>query len=253
MPLEALIWDVDGTLAETEEGHRAAFNAAFADAGLDWHWDAALYARLLEVTGGKERIRRYLDTTPGAGPLDDDTVRRLHAAKTAHYVSAVAAGAVALRPGVHRLLHEAQAAGLRLAIATTTSPANVQALLRATLGPEGPGLFEVIGAGDMVPRKKPAPDIFFYVLDRLGLPGDRCLAFEDTVNGLDAARGAGIPVVVTTSLYGGTDGFEDAAMVVDRLGEPDAPCRVLAGPPLPGPVVDMATLRQLMRAEGSLG
>lgn len=253
MPLEALIWDVDGTLAETEEGHRAAFNAAFAGAGLDWHWDPALYARLLEVAGGKERIRRYLETTPGAGPLDDGAVRRLHAAKTAHYVSAVAAGAVALRPGVRRLLHEAQAAGLRLAIATTTSPANVQALLLATLGPDGHGLFEVIGAGDMVPRKKPAPDIFRHVLDQLGLPADRCLAFEDTVNGLDAAHGAGIPVVVTTSLYGGTDGFGDAAMVVDTLGEPEAPCWVLSGPPLPGPVVDVEALRQLVRARDSLG
>ncbi|HEY0204416.1 MAG TPA: HAD-IA family hydrolase [Acetobacteraceae bacterium] len=253
MPLEALIWDVDGTLAETEEGHRAAFNAAFAGAGLAWHWDAALYARLLEVTGGKERIRRHLDTTPGAGPLDDEAVRRLHAAKTAHYVSAVTAGAVALRPGVRRLLHEARAAGLRLAIATTTSPANVQALLLATLGPDGPGLFEVVGAGDMVPRKKPAPDVYLHVLDRLRLPGKRCLAFEDTVNGLDAARGAGIPVVVTTSLYGGTGGFGDAAMVVDGLGEPDAPCRLLSGPPLPGPVVDVPALRRLMRAEGSLG
>ena len=253
MPLEALIWDVDGTLAETEEGHRAAFNATFAGAGLDWHWDPALYARLLEVTGGKERIRRYLDTTPAAAPLDDEAIRRLHAAKTAHYVAAVASGSVALRPGVRRLLHEARAAGLRLAIATTTTPANVQALLLATLGPDGPGLFEVIGAGDMVSRKKPAPDIYRYVLDRLGLPGGRCLAFEDTINGLDAARGAGIPVIVTASLYGGTDGFGDAVMVVDGLGESDAPCRVLSGPPLSGPVVDVPALRGMMRAESSLG
>ncbi len=252
MPLEALIWDVDGTLAETEEGHRAAFNAAFAAAGLDWHWDTALYVRLLEVTGGKERIRRYLDTTPGAGPLDDDAVRRLHAAKTARYVAAVASGSVALRPGVRRLLHEARTAGLRLAIATTTSPANVDALLLATLGPDGPGLFEVIGAGDMVPHKKPAPDIFRHVLDRLRLSGDRCLAFEDTVNGLAAAHGAGVPVVVTTSLYGGTDGLSDAVMVVDGLGEQDTPCRVLSGPPLGGPVVDVAALRRLLPAESSL-
>ncbi len=252
MPLEALIWDVDGTLAETEEGHRAAFNAAFAAAGLDWHWDAALYARLLEVTGGKERIRRYLDTTPGAGPLDDDAVRRLHAAKTARYVAAVASGSVALRPGVRRLLHEARTAGLRLAIATTTSPANVEALLLATLGPDGPGLFEVIGAGDMVPHKKPAPDIFRYALDRLRLPGERCLAFEDTLNGLASAHDAGIPVVVTTSLYGGADGFGNAVMVVDGLGEQDAPCRVLSGPPLGGPVVDVAAVRRLMPAESSL-
>ena len=247
MPLEALIWDVDGTLAETEEGHRAAFNAAFADAGLDWHWDAALYARLLGVMGGKERIQHYLETTPGAGTLDADAVRRLHAAKTARYVAAVSAGSVALRPGVRRLLHEARAAGLRLAIATTTSPDNVQALLLATLGPQGPGLFEVVGAGDVVSRKKPAPDIYRFVLRRLGLSGDCCLAFEDTVGGLDAARAAGIPVVVTASLYGGTAGFQAAAMVLDNLGEANAPCRVLAGRPLPGPMLDVPALRQLVR------
>ncbi len=247
MPLEALIWDVDGTLAETEEGHRAAFNAAFAEAGLDWHWDVAPYARLLAVTGGKERIRHYLDTTPGAGTLDADAVRRLHAAKTARYVRAVAGGSVALRPGVRRLLHEARAAGLRLAVATTTTPDNVRALLLATLGADGPGLFEVVGAGDVVARKKPAPDIYRFVLERLGLSGERCVAFEDTTAGLAAARSAGVPTVVTTSLYGGKSGFESAAMVVDSLGEADAPCRVLAGPTLPGPMLDVAALRRLVR------
>ncbi len=252
MPLEALIWDVDGTLAETEEGHRAAFNAAFAEAGLGWHWDVALYARLLAVAGGKERIRHYLDTTPGAGTLDADAVRRLHAAKTAHYVAAVSAGSVALRPGVRRLLHEARAAGLRLAIATTTSPDNVRALLLATLGAEGPGLFEVVGAGDVVPRKKPAPDIYRFVLRHLALTGENCVAFEDTVGGLDAARAAGIPVVVTASLYGGRAGFQAAAMLVDNLGEADAPCRALAGPKLAGPklagpTLDVPALRRLVR------
>jgi beta-phosphoglucomutase-like phosphatase (HAD superfamily) len=253
MQLEALIFDVDGTLAETEEGHRHAFNAAFAEAGLDWHWDAAMYARLLEVTGGKERIRHYQDLVPGVAAVDEEAVRRLHAAKTARYVAAVQAGTIGLRPGVRRLLHEARTAGLRLAISTTTSPENVSALLLATLGPDGPGLFEVVGAGDMVPQKKPAPDIYRLVLDRLGLPGRRCIAFEDTPNGLRSARGAGIPVVVTASLYGGTSGFGDATLVVDSLGEPDAPCRVLAGPPLPGPVLDVPALRRLAPAGGSLG
>ena len=253
MPLEALIWDVDGTLAETEEGHRAAFNAAFADAGLDWHWDVAQYAELLEVTGGKERIRRHLDTASNAPKLDDEAIRRLHAAKTAHYVAAVQAGSVALRPGVRRLLHEARAAGLRLAIATTTTPENVQALLLATLGPDGPGLFEAIGAGDAVPRKKPAPDIYHLVLDRLGLPGSRCVAFEDTPNGLRAARAAGVPVVVTTSLYGGTEGFEDAVLVVDSLGETATPSRVLAGPSLTGPMLDVPKLRRLVPSSDPSG
>jgi len=245
MALEVLIFDVDGTLAETEEWHRHAFNAAFAAAGLGWHWDQALYGELLEVTGGKERIRHYAVTCGEA--IDDDVIARLHAAKTTRYVASVEAGAIALRPGVSRLLHEAQAAGLRLAIATTTSPANVTALLRTTLGPAGPGLFACIGAGDMVAAKKPAPDIYRLVLDRLQVAPECCVAFEDTPNGLHAARGAGIPTVVTTSLYGGTAGFEDALIVVDGLGETDAPCRVLRGVPIDGPVLGVADLRRALR------
>jgi len=211
-----------------------------------------MYSRLLEVTGGKERIRHYQDLVPGVAAVDGEAVRRLHAAKTARYVAAVQAGTIGLRPGVRRLLHEARAIGLRLAVATTTSPENVRALLLATLGPDRPGLFEVVGTGDMVPRKMPAPDIYRLVLDRLGLSGERCVAFEDTPNGLQSACGAGIPVVVTTSLYGGTAGFGDAMLVVDSLGEPDAPCRVLAGPPLSGPMLDVPALRRLAPVGGLL-
>ena len=251
MPLEALIFDVDGTLAETEECHRHAFNAAFAAAGLGWHWDQALYGKLLEVTGGKERIRRYADTHGEA--IDDSAIARLHAGKTARYVASVEAGAIALRPGVTRLLHEARAAGLRLAIATTTTPANVSALLRTTLGPDATGVFECIGAGDMVAAKKPAPDIYQFVLDRMGLGPGQCLALEDTPNGLRAALGAGIATVVTTSLYGGTEGFDDARLVVDGLGDPQAPCRVLRGPALDGPMVRVADLRRALRSAPGFG
>jgi beta-phosphoglucomutase-like phosphatase (HAD superfamily) len=244
MPLEALIFDVDGTLAETEEWHRRAFNEAFAAAGLDWQWDQALYAKLLEVTGGKERMRHYLATRGQA--IDDAAIARLHADKTARYVAFVEGGAMTLRPGVARLLHEAHAAGLRLAIATTTSLGNVTSLLRTTLGPEGPGLFECIGAGDMVAAKKPAPDVYQLVLDRMRVAPGCCVAFEDTPNGLHAARGAGIPTVITTSLYGGTAGFEGALMVVDRLGDVEAPCNVLRGGSLEGPVLRVADLRRAL-------
>ena len=246
MPLEALIFDVDGTLAETEEWHRHAFNAAFEAAGLGWHWDQALYGELLEVTGGKERIRHA--AARRGETIDDDAIARLHADKTARYVASVEAGAIALRPGVARLLHEARAGGLRLAVATTTTPANVSALLRATLGAEADGLFECIGAGDMVAAKKPAPDIYRFVLDRMGLAPGRCIAIEDTPNGLQAALGAGIATVVTTSLYGGTEGFEDALMVVDGLGEADAPCRVLRGTALDGPALRVSDLRRALQA-----
>ena len=246
MPLEALIFDVDGTLAETEEWHRHAFNAAFEAAGLGWHWDQALYGELLEVTGGKERIRHH--AVRQGEDIDATAVARLHGDKTARYVASLEAGTITLRPGVARLLREARAGGLRLAVATTTTPQNVSALLRTTLGAGADGLFECIGAGDMVAAKKPAPDIYRLVLDRMGLAPGNCVAFEDTPNGLRAALGAGIATVVTTSLYGGTAGFKDALLVVDGLGEADAPCRVLRGAALDGPALQVSDLRRALQA-----
>ncbi|AKJ94644.1 CbbY [Thioalkalivibrio versutus] len=245
--LQALIFDVDGTLADTErDGHRVAFNKAFADAGLDWDWSIARYGELLRVTGGKERIRQYLSedhpevlNEPGI----DARIRELHAAKTRHYVALLETGAIPLRPGVRRLLDEAEAEGLRLAIATTTTPENVTALLEATLGSEGPYRFEVISAGDIVPAKKPAPDIFTHALEAMNLPAEACLALEDSDNGVRSARGAGLEVVVTTNDYTREQVFDGALAVLDGFGEADQPATVLAGPALEGSVVDIATLR----------
>lgn len=221
--IRALIFDVDGTLAETErDGHRPAFNAAFAEHGLDWQWDEALYGELLAVTGGKERIRHFAARHAPqrlADPGFDGLVRRLHAAKTAHYVRHVEAGGLPLRPGIARLIAEARRAGIRLAIATTTSPENVTALLRATLGEAAPGWFEVIGAGDVVPAKKPAPDIYCWVLERLGLPAAACLAIEDSENGLKSALTAAIPCLVTVGHYTRGQDFTGAVAVRDDLGD----------------------------------
>lgn len=243
MSLAALVFDVDGTLAETEELHRQSFNEAFAAAGLPWHWDKSLYGELLEVTGGKERMAHWVHGHNARPALDAAAIARLHADKTARYTALLADGTLPLRPGVLRLLDEAQAAGLRVAIATTTSMPNVVALLCASLGGSALSRFAVIAAGDMVPTKKPAPDVYELVLDRLGLPSERCVAVEDTVNGLRSATGAGIPTIITTSLYGGTRGFDGALAVVDHLGGPDQPCRVLHGPPLAQPVVNLQTIK----------
>jgi beta-phosphoglucomutase-like phosphatase (HAD superfamily) len=249
---KALLFDVDGTLADTErDGHRVAFNRAFAEAGLDWVWDVPLYGELLAVTGGKERIRHYVeryrrDYRP---PADfDDLVVRLHAAKTRLYTALVAQAGIPLRPGVRRLLDEARGAGVRLAIATTTTPDNVSALLCHALAPDAARWFAVIGAGDVVSAKKPAPDIYFYVLERLGLAPSECVAFEDSENGLRSALAAGVTTIVTVNDYTRTHDFRGAALVLDHLGEPGRPCRALAGTPPNGAVIDLAALDNL-RAE----
>ena len=242
MALSALIFDVDGTLAETEDLHRRAFNDSFSYAGLSWIWDHALYRQLLAVTGGKERIRHYIDFFGGQPDISSAAVAALHADKTRRYARLVASGAVTLRPGIERLLREGRRADIGLAIATTTSPANVEALLTATLGSDCLGWFTAIAAGDAVAAKKPAPDIYLLALSQLGLPAAECLAFEDTANGLVSARAAGIRTVITMSAFGDPGPFPDALAVVDHLGEPGMPCRVLAGSPIENGYVDLAAL-----------
>ncbi|EEW26554.1 HAD family hydrolase [Rhodobacter ferrooxidans] len=209
---EALIFDVDGTLAETEELHRRAFNAAFADAGLRWNWSQDDYRALLTTTGGKERIARYV-TERGGDPATVP-VAELHKAKTAHYVDLMARGQIALRPGIADLIDEARAAGRRLAIATTTSPANVEALCLAVFGKPAAQVFDVIAAGDEVPAKKPAPDIYLLALQRLGLTADRAVALEDSRNGLRSARAAKLACVVSPGVYTAGEDFSAATLVL---------------------------------------
>ena len=216
--IKALIFDVDGTLAETEEGHRAAFNAAFAEAGLDWAWDVDLYRELYRVTGGKERMRGYADMRGvSAAELSDADIAGLHARKNAHYAEIVRAGQCPLRPGVERLIRTSRARGLKLAICTTTSRVNIVELVEATLRPEGLGLFDCVVSGEDAPIKKPAPDAYLQVLEALALRPDECLAFEDLHNGLIAATAAGLTTIVTPSLYTRHETFDGAAIVLPDL------------------------------------
>ncbi|WP_407493002.1 HAD-IA family hydrolase [Pseudooceanicola sp. MF1-13] len=218
MTLQALIFDVDGTLAETEDLHRHAFNQTFAAAGLDWHWTQDDYRDLLKVTGGKERMRFHRDQRREAGP-DDATIATLHRDKTDRYGQAIAAGDIVLRPGVRSLVAQAREEGLALAIATTTSRANVDALIRACWRAPADEVFDVIAAGDEVDAKKPAPDVYELALTRLGVPPNAALAFEDTRNGVLSATAAGLRVVVTPSVYSAGEDFADASVVLRDLSK----------------------------------
>ena len=247
--LQALLFDVDGTLADTErDGHRVGFNLAFQEAGLDWDWTVELYGSLLSVAGGKERILHFLSTElPGFEPPEDlnTFIAKLHKAKTRHYTQLLAEGRIPLRPGVNRLIQEAREAGIRLAIVTTTTPANVTALLENTLGKDSLSWFELIAAGDVVPAKKPAPDIYVYTLETMKLQANQCLAFEDSYNGVISSSTIGIPTVITVNDYTRDHDFSGATLVLDQLGDPDQPFQSLSGDPGSATYFDLALAQQI--------
>jgi len=241
--LKALIFDVDGTLAETEDLHRQAFNLAFAEMDLPWTWAPAFYADLLRVMGGKERLAHYVETRHAAElPVLLPHLAEIHDRKTRIYGDLVAGGRLGLRPGIARLVAEARAAGLRLAVASTTSRPNVEALLRINF-PRGDTPFAVIACGDEAARKKPAPDVFELALKRLGIDASEAIAFEDSEAGIRSALDAGLPVVATRSRYTEGHRLDGAFSAVSDLGEPDAPHTLLSGVPWPDGLVTLAGLQ----------
>ncbi|MDO9293215.1 MAG: HAD-IA family hydrolase [Hydrogenophaga sp.] len=222
--LNALIFDVDGTLADTESVHLEAFNHAFRQEGLDWHWSTEQYTQLLDISGGKERMLHHWRTVDpdmkevDAGALTD-TINRLHEIKTAYYENAVNSGAVTLRPGVLALMSEARAQGLQLAIATTTSPVNIAALMRSAIGLDWRSHFLAVGDASNAPIKKPNPQVYMKVLADMGMRAADCVAFEDSSNGLRAATAAGLDTVITPNSFTAHHDFKGALRVVPDLSQ----------------------------------
>jgi len=247
--VEAIIFDVDGTLAETEDVHRVAFNTVFATFGLPWRWDVETYRDLLRIGGGRERLRAFLEQADVT--VDHDMVDAVHREKSRLYAAWIAQGRACARPGVLRLLAEARDAGVRLACATSSQRSAVEALLHSLLGSDT--VFAVLGCGEDVPRKKPEPDIYQWVVERLGVEAAACLAIEDSAIGLAAATAAGLPAVVTLSAYSeplDEGGFAAALAVVSDLGEPLRPFTLLAGPGPKRGVVDLPLLRAWRHGTG---
>lgn len=249
--LQGIIFDVDGTLADTEEVHRQAFNLTFAEFGLAWEWTPALYEKLLTISGGRERMlihARDVDPVRAADPQFPEFVRRLHEAKTACYARLLRSGEVRLRPGVERVMHEARREGLLLGIATSSAWSNLKTLLDNNLPPEWPSWFSAIETADSVTKKKPSPAVYQAVIRRAHFDPARTLALEDTQNGLKAARAAGLTTVITAHQFTCHHAFEGAAAVLDGLGDVGHPTRVIAGPPCEQGFVDLRYLVNLMTA-----
>ena len=218
MTLQALIFDVDGTLAETEECHRQAFNQTFLEFGLYWYWNKKTYARLLQTAGGKERIRQFIKEIKN----DALDVVSMHARKNEIYIKNVRDGHLTLREGVKDLIEVARGMGFRLAIASTSSRENVMMMLDVLLGPTSADWFEAICCGDDVAAKKPDPDIYQMALRCLKLEPEQCIAFEDSPIGMRAALDAKLPTIITPSEYHLDCYFPDAALVLDNLSNPSS-------------------------------
>jgi len=221
--MQALIFDCDGVLVDTErDGHRVAFNRAFAERGLGVEWDVATYGELLKVSGGKERMRAFFDRQGWPDGTGDraELIQSLHKLKTDLFMTIIEEGTLPLRPGVARIVDEAITAGLQLAVCSTSNERAVTLIVRTMLGEERMSRFSAILAGDVVRNKKPDPQIYLLAKERLGVEGGECVVVEDTRNGLLAAKAAGMKCLVTSSPYSRDEDFHEADAVVDELGDP---------------------------------
>jgi beta-phosphoglucomutase-like phosphatase (HAD superfamily) len=223
MTLQALIFDVDGTVADTEEVHRQAFNAAFLAMDLGWNWSEDDYMELLKVSGGPERLAHYISSLrakPEEKQRLSGLVPAIHREKTRLYYELISDGRAAARPGVARLMREAREAGVKLALAATSTTANVEALVGAVLGPKALGWFGAVASADEVAQKKPAPDLYRRIVGTLRVPADACVAIEDSANGVLAAKAAGLCTIATPSRWTAAQDFSQADLVQPSLEEP---------------------------------
>ena len=245
--LEAVVLDVDGTLVDSErDGHRVAFNRAFEEAGLSDRWDVDLYGELLEITGGKRRLRAYFERRGLPEDEREELSARLHARKTEIFTEMARGGENEAGPGVGELLDELHGAGVRVAVATTGSREWVDPLLDRLFGLER---FEVIVGGDEVPERKPDPGAHRMAVEGLGVTAAAAPAVEDSAVGLQAAKAAGLACVVVVNDYTRAQDFGAADLVLDGCGgAPGAPAAALADPHGLDPRgrLDVETLRRLV-------
>lgn len=247
--LKAIIFDVDGTLANTEETHRQSFNTAFEEFDLDYHWSVEDYTGLLSISGGRERILSFLKSRDYAIRSDlslRNFARRLHKRKSEIYREKLVAGHIGLRSGVRRLINEARMNNIKVGIATATSHANVETLLRYNMGDDALSQFDAVVTSDLVKDKKPSPVVYQFAIAELGLTPEHCIAIEDTMNGNRSALAASLKTLITTHSFTRNNDFTGASLVVDQLGEPELPFQLIEGNPSKHTYVNLHLLDGLL-------
>lgn len=246
--LKAIIFDMDGTLANTEELHRQAFNEAFVEFGYDWQWSKNQYIELLSISGGQHRISHFIqlkETGNGTSDYYEQRAKTIHQRKSEIYRDKLAKD-ISLRSGVERLINQVREEGLRMAISTSSSQKNVEALLHNTLGDDALNWFDTIVTCELVPAQKPAPDHYHMVLSNLNLDAKDCIAIEDSYNGNLSALAAGLKTVITVHDLTIDNDFHGASLVLDKLGEPTDPFTVISGETQGANYVDITLLKNIV-------
>ena len=248
MKLNAVLFDIGTIISNSDEVHRQSFNEAFKEFGLKWYWDEAIYKELVLVGGGKERIKYYIKRASPELLKQKNLVnyiQSIHKIKSQIYEDLLHDFKIEVRPGILRLLKEIKKNNLRLGLVSDTTEENLKNLFKKSLNVIPCDCFDVIAHGGCNLPKKPSPDIYYWALEQLKLPPNSCIAIEDYQRGIDSARGAGLNVIVTPSMYTTTNELRGASLIVSDLGEQNKPFKVIYGEVFNKEFIDLDFLRDI--------
>ena len=250
MDLSAVLFDVDGTIAETEDFHRKSFNEAFKEFNLDWFWDEAIYRELINIGGGKERIMYHIKKAwPEMLSYKNlsNYIDSIHKIKNEIYEDYIKDSSIEPRPGIKRLIDELKVNKIKIALVSSTSEINLKNLFKFGLGIDPYSEFDLVAHGDSTKLKKPSSEIYEWALQKLQLPHQACVAIEDSPRGLESSKGATLKTIITPSKLTINEIFKGADLVVSDLGEKDKPFKLISGNCYGKKIIDLELISKLVK------